>query len=89
MRLTANEKPNHRHRNALRGKNMIKPGDKIKYSPAFLWSVAAAPELAKRRGIVTEKKEQLRPGGPFYLRVRWSDTTDDSGVLSSNIVKTK
>ncbi len=89
MRHAAAQGRENCHCNALKGKKMINPGDKFKYSPAFLRSIGAGPELARRRGIVTEKMDQLRPGGPFYLRVRWNDAADDSGILSSNIVKIK
>jgi hypothetical protein len=66
----------------------LKIGEWVRYSPAFIKSIAA-PELARVYGVIRADNGPVRPGGPHYLRVKWIDQPDDSGVLSCNITKYK
>lgn len=62
---------------------IYKIGDLVKYSK----QLAQATGDTKRKGVVVEIGFQVRPNGPFYLKVQWIGGTGPTGVLSSNLAK--
>jgi hypothetical protein len=60
-------------------------GDFVKYSK----QLAQMTNGAKKRGVVFSIEYQVRPNGPFYLKVQWIGEKWPSGVLSSNIAKAR
>lgn len=65
----------------------MKTGDKVTYNHKFVKSAQLPPELANRRGTVTEVKG-LKPTLQ-YVRVLWDDDGQVTGCLSSNLARIK
>lgn len=62
-----------------------KIGDFVKYSK----QLAQVTGDTKRKGVIVAIGDQVRPNGPFYLKVQWIGTQGQSGVLSCNIAKVR
>jgi hypothetical protein len=62
-----------------------KIGDLVKYSK----QLAQATGDTMRKGVVVEIGFQVRPNGPFYLKVQWIGIEGQNGVLSSNLWKVR
>ena len=60
-----------------------KIGDLVKYSK----QLAQMTNGFKKRGVIVSIEYQVRPNGPFYIKVQWIGENGPSGVLSSNIAK--
>ena len=58
-------------------------GQRVKYAPAFLKSIAAR-DWKTRRGVIAEIGDPVRPG-VYYLRVQWAGDPAPAGVLSCNL----
>lgn len=63
----------------------FKIGDLVKYSK----QLAQATGDTKRKGVVVEIGDQVRPNGPFYLKVQWIGIQGQNGVLSCNVQKVR
>jgi hypothetical protein len=62
-----------------------KIGDHVKYSK----QLAQLTGDKKRKGVIIEILDQVRPNGPFYLKVQWIGANGPNGVLSCNIQKVR
>lgn len=66
----------------------LKIGDKVKYSPKFC-EVIGQRDAARYRGHIVEICEQVRPDGPYRVRILWANEAEPKGALSCNIAKVR
>lgn len=59
-------------------------GDRVRFAPAFLASIAA-PEWKTRRGTIVQVSGPVRHNGPMYLKIQWDHGGEPSGALSCNV----
>lgn len=59
-------------------------GDRVRFAPAFLASIAA-PDWKKRRGTIVQVSGPVRQNGPMYLKIQWDNGGEPSGALSCNV----
>ena len=59
-------------------------GDRVRFAPAFLASIAA-PEWKTRRGTIVAVYSAVRLNGPLHLKIQWDHGGEPSGALSCNV----
>lgn len=67
--------------------NNPKIGDKVKFSDDFCRRVGL--EAKKRRGVIVQVYQQVRPNGPFRVSILWHGIETAQNVLTSNLTKTR
>lgn len=63
---------------------MPRTGDRVRFSPIFLASIAA-PQWKTRRGTIVAVYSAVRLNGPLYLKIQWDHAAEPTGALSCNV----